>query len=653
MIEEMGPHAALFGLSGVGIIEVDERTGRFVRANRAFCDLIGYHEAELKALTFRAILHPDDREGVAAQLSPRRDMGGGTYRARGLRRDGSVVWLELHFTPSRAGAADGGTVAVVNDISEWKRMEARLHEAEAHYRTLFASMGEAFARCRLILDDAGNPVDVRILEVNPAHEVMTGLSAAQTVGKTTGELVPEVTAWWLQTYGRTVLRGASIRFEHYAHTLGRWFEIYGFKAGAEDGTFALIYTDVTERKAAEAALRDSETRFHAFMDALPALAWMKDEEGRPLYMNKTWDKVSDFTPEAWRARADGDLTPPGFTPPDFIPSNPIPADIAESVQGSDHEVLRGDRVLEAVEETLAPDGRRRYWHSVKFPFQLSSGGRLVGGFAIDITARREAERALEDLNATLERRVEARTAELRRSERRFSRAFHAGPVAACITSFGRETFLEVNDAFLSLTGYARGEVVGRTSRELQMWSSPEDQRKLGEAQRNRRGFRNLELRLRNKAGEAHDILISAEVIHLGEQGDARADGHDPNDQGGAQDGYLKLFYDITERKRTEAQLHRAIGEVMSDTGWFSHKVLERLATIRSGDTQQREPANLSRREQQVLERLARGLGNDAIARDLSLSPSTVRNYISVVYSKLGVHSRAEAIVWARERGIIG
>lgn len=92
---------------------------------------------------------------------------------------------------------------------------------------------------------------------------------------------------------------------------------------------------------------------------------------------------------------------------------------------------------------------------------------------------------------------------------------------------------------------------------------------------------------------------------------------------------------------------------MSDTGWFSHKVLERLATIRSGDTQQLEPVALSRREQQVLGHLARGLGNDAIARDLGLSPSTVRNYISVVYSKLGVHSRAEAIVWARERGIVG
>lgn len=45
--------------------------------------------------------------------------------------------------------------------------------------------------------------------------------------------------------------------------------------------------------------------------------------------------------------------------------------------------------------------------------------------------------------------------------------------------------------------------------------------------------------------------------------------------------------------------------------------------------------------------------NDAIGRELGLVTQTVRNYISAVYGKLGVHSRAEAIVWARERGIVG
>jgi len=228
-----------------------------------------------------------------------------------------------------------------------------------------------------------------------------------------------------------------------------------------------------------------------------------------------------------------------------------------------------------------------------------------------------------------------RTEALAASEQRFSQAFYVNPIPACMTTFGREMFAEVNDAFLALTGYSRDEVVGKASRELQMWSSPEDQRKLGEAQRRERGFRNLELSLRDKDGGVHTVLLSAVVIRLG--GD---------------EGYLKMFYDVTEQRRTQEQMHRAIQEVMSDTGWFSHRVLERLAAIRTGGDEVYEPVELSRREREVLGRLAQGMNNDTIAKDLGLSVQTVRNYISTLYSKLDVHSRAEAIIWARERGVV-
>jgi DNA-binding NarL/FixJ family response regulator len=60
---------------------------------------------------------------------------------------------------------------------------------------------------------------------------------------------------------------------------------------------------------------------------------------------------------------------------------------------------------------------------------------------------------------------------------------------------------------------------------------------------------------------------------------------------------------------------------------------------------------LTRREQEVLVLLAQGVGNEAIAADLVVVPKTVRNYVSRIYSKLGVDSRAEAIVLAREAGL--
>ena len=62
---------------------------------------------------------------------------------------------------------------------------------------------------------------------------------------------------------------------------------------------------------------------------------------------------------------------------------------------------------------------------------------------------------------------------------------------------------------------------------------------------------------------------------------------------------------------------------------------------------------MTKRERDVLARLARGANNEIIAAELGVAVQTVRNYVAAVYDKLGVHSRAEAVVWARERGIVG
>jgi DNA-binding NarL/FixJ family response regulator len=56
------------------------------------------------------------------------------------------------------------------------------------------------------------------------------------------------------------------------------------------------------------------------------------------------------------------------------------------------------------------------------------------------------------------------------------------------------------------------------------------------------------------------------------------------------------------------------------------------------------------REREVLNAVARGHGNQAIAKQLGIAEKTVRNHVSIIFDKLGVESRSEAIVIARERG---
>jgi DNA-binding NarL/FixJ family response regulator len=93
---------------------------------------------------------------------------------------------------------------------------------------------------------------------------------------------------------------------------------------------------------------------------------------------------------------------------------------------------------------------------------------------------------------------------------------------------------------------------------------------------------------------------------------------------------------------------RAIHAVVQGDTWFSRHIVERLARI--GDKQSSD-GNLTDRERELLEMVAQGLDNAHIGAKLSLADQTVRNYLSRIYTKLGVNSRAEAIVWARERGM--
>ena len=92
---------------------------------------------------------------------------------------------------------------------------------------------------------------------------------------------------------------------------------------------------------------------------------------------------------------------------------------------------------------------------------------------------------------------------------------------------------------------------------------------------------------------------------------------------------------------------RALRSIHEGATWFSQSITEKFVRWQYG--QQAEiTADLTGREQQVLELIAEGLDNAEIADRLNLAEQTVRNYASSVYEKIGVNSRAQAVIWARE-----
>jgi PAS domain S-box-containing protein len=137
------------------------------------------------------------------------------------------------------------------------------------------------------------------------------------------------------------------------------------------------------------ALRQSEERFRLFMDHSPTVAWIKDADGRHVYVSKTCEERFGIRLRDWYGRTDADLWP---------------AATAEMFRKNDLEVLARDQVVQVVEETVGADGSRRHWLNVKFPMRDTAGHRFVAGVGIDITERRRAEeearqrlREIEDL----------------------------------------------------------------------------------------------------------------------------------------------------------------------------------------------------------------------------------------------------------------
>ncbi|HZW28850.1 MAG TPA: PAS domain S-box protein [Trueperaceae bacterium] len=275
-------------------------------------------------------------------------------------------------------------------------------------------------------------------------------------------------------------------------------------------------------------------------------------------------------------------------------------------------------------EASAPPNARDYYALKMLAMQMSA-----------LIDRQQLDARSSELMRRLEEHARLAGEALLESELMFRRAFELGPVAAVITTRDEDRFLEVNDWYLKLTGYERDEVVGRTARELGMWSSPEDRQRLESALRAGGRFNELELRLRTKDGHVRDILLSGEEIHYA-----------------GQRCMLKMFKDVTEQHRSQEELLTAIREVMSDAEWFSRSVVQRLAEMRHGEPGSPEDVDLTPREREVLEYVAAGLSDDEVAARLGISQRTARNHLTNTYAKIGAHNRAEAIVWARERGLV-
>lgn len=319
----------------------------------------------------------------------------------------------------------------------------------------------------------------------------------------------------------------------------------------------------------------------------------------------------------------GFLEMTGYTREDVIGRSTYEIDVLENAADKDAAVaaLREGHTIPQTEARLRlPRSGSKFVIVAGQPIEVGEDACMLFTF-MDMEPRKKAEDAL------------------RQSEERFARSFRMTPVPTILSTREGLRLLDVNDAFVSVLGFAKDDVVDKTGSELPIWVSATSRRQLEREIEKDGSFRNIETQFRTKHEETLDCLVSAETVTI----------H-------GEECVLTVIQDITERKRSEVELIAAIETVMKDTSWFSRTVIEKLANLRHpgrANAPAAELSDLTSRERDVLGLMCQGKSDAEIVKLLGLTRNTVRNHVARIYNKADVHSRAGAIVWARERGFDG
>jgi PAS domain S-box-containing protein len=179
-------------------------------------------------------------------------------------------YYDIFYSPYFAQGEIIGVLGEAIDITDRKLAEEAVKKSEKKYKYLFESIIYGYAIHEIILDkETNDPIDYRFLEMNKAFndhtniETITGLKREALVGKTVLEVLPDTEEYWIKAYGKVAISGKSIEFEAPANTLGKHYHVVAFQN--QPGQFAVIFSDITDRKLAEEKAKVSEEKYQTLV----------------------------------------------------------------------------------------------------------------------------------------------------------------------------------------------------------------------------------------------------------------------------------------------------------------------------------------------------------------------------------------------------
>lgn len=365
---------AIFEQAAVGVAMIDSNTGRFISVNQRTCDIARLTREQMLSATFMDITHPDD---VQPDLEKMARLKAGeiltfTMEKRYLHSDGSITWVNLTVSPLwKPGETPTRHVAVVEDITARKQAEKALREANQKMRLHFEQTPMAVIEWDL---------KFCVTRWNPAAEAIFGFSSAEAMGRHAAFIIPEafhqhVDGIWqalLKRSGGERSTNANVRKDGQS-ILCEWYNTPLIdEQGIVTGVASLVQ-DVTERKRAEEALRESNELFALFMRHSPIYIFIKAvtaTESRVLQASDNFEQMIGLKGADMVGKTMDQL---------------FPVELAAKITADDWGVVSSGQVLKVDE-----DFNGRNYTSIKFP--IVQGGRtLLAGYTIDVTDLKQAQ----------------------------------------------------------------------------------------------------------------------------------------------------------------------------------------------------------------------------------------------------------------------
>jgi len=638
----------LYDQAPVGYVTVSEQ-GLILQANLTAAELLCTPRNELIDHPMTRFISREDQDQFSQHFQQLFETGDHqAYDLRMGKKGGVAFWAHLTATTAKDGSGAMVYRFVLIDITARKQAEIDLFESEGKFRAIFGSLTEGVALHELVKDEYGRIRDYRILDVNPAYQLNTGLDPSIALGRLATDLYGSPVPPYLEEYSKVALDGVPYSFETYFQPLGKHFHISVISP--RHGQFATVFQDISERKQTETTLRetnaylenlinfanapiivwDPKFKITRFNHAFESLTGQTEAEvlGKSLEIlfpaalsERSMDLIRRTqTGERWETveikilNLDGTVktvlwnsatlfAPDGTTPlatiaqgqditerkqaedalreseekyrrlvqdmhvgvllqgpqAEILMSNPKALEflgISEDqllgktsfdpewnvihedgspFPGPTHPVPQAIATRHSVHDVIMgvyhPVRKCRIWLSVDAEPQLNRDGtveQVVCTF-IDITKRKEAE------------------ADLLASEEKFSKTFNSAPILVSLTNLMDGRLIEVNDQYCEALGYTRGELIGNTTLSLGI-ITPEGRSKLIDVLENATAPTNkVEFSIQTKTGQTVPILFSGRVIEIG-----------------GQKILISMVLDITELKQAdgerqllENQLHQA------------------------------------------------------------------------------------------------